>query len=76
MGCVLSQLPHMPHIGESLMKRSLRQVDLRDMSLGQLQVITNDLHSQIQGEVKVHVQQSRFQLNFFFVACDYPKLSP
>ncbi|XP_016368445.1 schwannomin-interacting protein 1-like isoform X2 [Sinocyclocheilus rhinocerous] len=43
------QLPHLPHISESLMKRNLRPVDLRDMSLGQLQVITNDLHSQIQG---------------------------
>ncbi|XP_060777274.1 schwannomin-interacting protein 1 [Neoarius graeffei] len=46
---VADLLPHMPHISESLMKRSLRPVDLRDMSLGQLQVITNDLHSQIQG---------------------------
>ncbi|KAI4903668.1 hypothetical protein NFI96_015005 [Prochilodus magdalenae] len=43
------KLPHLPHISESLMKRSLRPVDMRDMSLGQLQVITNDLHSQIQG---------------------------
>ncbi len=32
------------------MKRNLRPGDLRDMSLGQLQVITNDLHSQIQGK--------------------------
>ncbi|KAK3567938.1 hypothetical protein QTP86_027273, partial [Hemibagrus guttatus] len=46
---VADLLPHMPHISESLMKRSLRPGDLRDMSLGQLQVITNDLHSQIQG---------------------------
>ncbi|XP_017558862.1 schwannomin-interacting protein 1 [Pygocentrus nattereri] len=46
---VADLLPHLPHISESLMKRSLRPVDLRDMSLGQLQVITNDLHSQIQG---------------------------
>ncbi|XP_047676662.1 schwannomin-interacting protein 1 isoform X2 [Tachysurus fulvidraco] len=46
---VADLLPHMPHISESLMKRSLRPVDLRDMCLGQLQVITNDLHSQIQG---------------------------
>ncbi|KAF7705926.1 schwannomin-interacting protein 1 [Silurus meridionalis] len=46
---VADLLPHMPHIGVSLMKRSLRPMDLRDMSLGQLQVITNDLHSQIQG---------------------------
>ncbi|XP_062409779.1 schwannomin-interacting protein 1-like [Sardina pilchardus] len=45
---VADLLPHLPHIGESLMKRSLRPGDLRDMSLGQLQVITNDLHSQIQ----------------------------
>ncbi|XP_035643674.1 schwannomin-interacting protein 1 isoform X4 [Oncorhynchus keta] len=42
------QLPHLPHISEGLMKRSLRRGDMRDMSLGQLQVITNDLHSQIQ----------------------------
>ncbi|KAF3858315.1 hypothetical protein F7725_011516 [Dissostichus mawsoni] len=41
-------LPHLPHINESLMKRNLRRGDMRDMSLGQLQVITNDLHSQIQ----------------------------
>ncbi|XP_063074846.1 schwannomin-interacting protein 1-like [Engraulis encrasicolus] len=41
-------LPHLAHISESLMKRSLRPGDLRDMSLGQLQVITNNLHSQIQ----------------------------
>uniref|UniRef100_A0A8C1R8C2 Zgc:153615 n=1 Tax=Cyprinus carpio TaxID=7962 RepID=A0A8C1R8C2_CYPCA len=46
---VADLLPHLPHISESLMKRNLRPVDLRDMSLGQLQVITNDLHSQIQG---------------------------
>lgn len=44
------QLPHLPHISEGLMKRSLRRGDMRDMSLGQLQVITNDLHSQIQSE--------------------------
>nr|XP_046265654.1 schwannomin-interacting protein 1 isoform X2 [Scatophagus argus] len=42
------QLPHLPHISEGLMKRNLRRGDMRDMSLGQLQVITNDLHSQIQ----------------------------
>ncbi|KAA0702506.1 IQCJ-SCHIP1 readthrough transcript protein [Triplophysa tibetana] len=42
-------LPHMPHISECLMKRSLRPTDLRDMTLGQLQVIVNDLHSQIEG---------------------------
>ncbi|XP_051552847.1 schwannomin-interacting protein 1-like [Myxocyprinus asiaticus] len=46
---VADLLPHLPHISESLMKRNLRPVDMRDMSLGQLQVITNDLHSQIQG---------------------------
>uniref|UniRef100_A0A4W4FIP0 Schwannomin interacting protein 1 C-terminal domain-containing protein n=1 Tax=Electrophorus electricus TaxID=8005 RepID=A0A4W4FIP0_ELEEL len=46
---VADLLPHLPHISESLMKRSLRPIDLREMSLGQLQVITNDLHSQIQG---------------------------
>lgn len=44
----LTQLPHLPHISEGLMKRNLRRGDMRDMSLGQLQVITNDLHSQIQ----------------------------
>uniref|UniRef100_A0A3P8RPQ2 Schwannomin interacting protein 1 n=1 Tax=Amphiprion percula TaxID=161767 RepID=A0A3P8RPQ2_AMPPE len=42
------QLPHMPHISECLMKRSLKPTDLRDMTLGQLQVIVNDLHSQIE----------------------------
>ncbi|KAI1236030.1 Schwannomin-interacting protein 1, partial [Lamprotornis superbus] len=41
-------LPHMPHISECLMKRSLKPTDLRDMSIGQLQVIVNDLHSQIE----------------------------
>ncbi|XP_041697711.1 schwannomin-interacting protein 1 isoform X2 [Coregonus clupeaformis] len=45
---VADLLPHLPHISEGLMKRSLRRGDMRDMSLGQLQVITNDLHSQIQ----------------------------
>jgi len=44
------QLPHLPHISECLMKRNLRRGDMRDMSLGQLQVISNDLHSQIQSE--------------------------
>ncbi|CDQ67786.1 unnamed protein product [Oncorhynchus mykiss] len=44
----INKLPHLPHISEGLMKRSLRRGDMRDMSLGQLQVITNDLHSQIQ----------------------------
>ncbi|XP_046732012.1 schwannomin-interacting protein 1 [Silurus meridionalis] len=39
---------HMPHISECLMKRSLKPTDLRDMTLGQLQVIVNDLHSQIE----------------------------
>uniref|UniRef100_A0A671LK14 Schwannomin-interacting protein 1-like n=1 Tax=Sinocyclocheilus anshuiensis TaxID=1608454 RepID=A0A671LK14_9TELE len=34
---------------ECLMKRSLKPTDLRDMTLGQLQVIVNDLHSQIEG---------------------------
>ncbi|NXS80576.1 SCHI1 protein, partial [Erpornis zantholeuca] len=42
------QLPHMPHISECLMKRSLKPTDLRDMTIGQLQVIVNDLHSQIE----------------------------
>lgn len=32
------------------MKRNLRRGDMRDMSLGQLQVITNDFHAQIQSE--------------------------
>ncbi|XP_061776055.1 schwannomin-interacting protein 1 isoform X5 [Nerophis ophidion] len=45
---VADLLPHMPHINEGLMKRNLRRGDMREMSLGQLQVITNDLHSQIQ----------------------------
>ncbi|XP_049602906.1 schwannomin-interacting protein 1 isoform X1 [Syngnathus scovelli] len=45
---VADLLPHLPHISECLMKRNLRRGDMRDMSLGQLQVITNDLHSQIQ----------------------------
>lgn len=40
----------MPHISECLMKRSLKPTDLRDMTLGQLQVIVNDLHSQIESE--------------------------
>ncbi|KAI2667337.1 Schwannomin-interacting protein 1 [Labeo rohita] len=35
---VADLLPHLPHISESLMKRNLRPVDMRDMSLGQLQV--------------------------------------
>ncbi|XP_043114784.1 schwannomin-interacting protein 1 isoform X2 [Puntigrus tetrazona] len=46
---VADLLPHMPHISECLMKRSLKPADLRDMTLGQLQVIVNDLHSQIEG---------------------------
>ncbi|XP_040284098.1 schwannomin-interacting protein 1 isoform X6 [Bufo bufo] len=41
---VADLLPHMPH----LMKRSLKPTDLRDMTIGQLQVIVNDLHSQIE----------------------------
>ncbi|KAL0966621.1 hypothetical protein UPYG_G00297540 [Umbra pygmaea] len=45
---VADLLPHLPHITEGLMKWCLRKVDMQDMSLGQLQVITNDLHSQIQ----------------------------
>ncbi|XP_077468488.1 schwannomin-interacting protein 1 isoform X1 [Stigmatopora argus] len=45
---VVDLLPHMPHISECLMKRSLKPTDLRDMTLGQLQVIVNDLHSQIE----------------------------
>lgn len=44
------QLPHMPHISECLMKRSLKPTDLRDMTIGQLQVIVNDLHSQIESK--------------------------
>lgn len=32
------------------MKRSLKPTDLRDMTLGQLQVIVNDLHSQIESK--------------------------
>ncbi|XP_065266752.1 schwannomin-interacting protein 1 isoform X1 [Emys orbicularis] len=45
---VSPMLPHMPHISECLMKRSLKPTDLRDMTIGQLQVIVNDLHSQIE----------------------------
>ncbi|XP_026234944.1 schwannomin-interacting protein 1 isoform X2 [Anabas testudineus] len=45
---VADLLPHMPHINECLMKRNLKPTDLRDMTLGQLQVIVNDLHSQIE----------------------------
>lgn len=40
----------MPHISECLMKRSLKPTDLRDMTIGQLQVIVNDLHSQIESK--------------------------
>lgn len=36
------------------MKRSLKPTDLRDMTLGQLQVIVNDLHSQIESELTKH----------------------
>lgn len=50
------QLPHMPHISECLMKRSLKPADLRDMTIGQLQVIVNDLHSQIESKCKVCLQ--------------------
>uniref|UniRef100_A0A8C1UQI8 Schwannomin interacting protein 1 n=1 Tax=Cyprinus carpio TaxID=7962 RepID=A0A8C1UQI8_CYPCA len=49
---VADLLPHMPHISECLMKRSLKPTDLRDMTLGQLQVIVNDLHSQIEGTLR------------------------
>ncbi|XP_055266739.1 schwannomin-interacting protein 1 isoform X2 [Moschus berezovskii] len=45
---VADLLPHLPHISECLMKRSLKPTDLRDMTIGQLQVIVNDLHSQIE----------------------------
>ena len=54
----LSQLPHMPHISECLMKRSLKPTDLRDMTLGQLQVIVNDLHSQIESELTAQTLQT------------------
>lgn len=47
---VHTQLPHLPHISEGLVRRNLRRGDMRDMSLGQLQVISNDFHAQIQGE--------------------------
>ena len=43
----------MPHISECLMKRSLKPTDLRDMTIGQLQVIVNDLHSQIESKCKI-----------------------
>ncbi|XP_028297126.1 schwannomin-interacting protein 1-like isoform X3 [Gouania willdenowi] len=45
---VADLLPNLPHISEGLMKRNLRRGGMRHMNLGQLQVITNDLHSQIQ----------------------------
>lgn len=45
---VADLLPHLPHISECLMKRSLKPADLRGMTVGQLQVIVNDLHSQIE----------------------------
>lgn len=54
----LSQLPHMPHISECLMKRSLKPTDLRDMTLGQLQVIVNDLHSQIESKLTARTLQT------------------
>lgn len=38
------------------MKRSLKPTDLRDMTLGQLQVIVNDLHSQIESELTTHTR--------------------
>uniref|UniRef100_A0A7N8XNA4 Uncharacterized LOC113134636 n=1 Tax=Mastacembelus armatus TaxID=205130 RepID=A0A7N8XNA4_9TELE len=44
---VADLLPHLPHIIEGLLKRNLRRGDMKDMSLGQLQFITNDLISQI-----------------------------
>lgn len=47
----------MPHISECLMKRSLKPTDLRDMTLGQLQVIVNDLHSQIESEFQAQTQK-------------------
>lgn len=50
----------MPHISECLMKRSLKPTDLRDMTLGQLQVIVNDLHSQIESEHKTHTVTDLF----------------
>lgn len=49
------QLPHMPHISECLMKRSLKPTDLRDMTIGQLQVIVNDLHSQIESKWEIRL---------------------
>uniref|UniRef100_A0A5F9CCI7 Schwannomin interacting protein 1 n=1 Tax=Oryctolagus cuniculus TaxID=9986 RepID=A0A5F9CCI7_RABIT len=50
---VADLLPHMPHISECLMKRSLKPTDLRDMTIGQLQVIVNDLHSQIESKCEI-----------------------
>ncbi|KAJ3590834.1 hypothetical protein NHX12_008782 [Muraenolepis orangiensis] len=47
---VADLLPHMPHISECLMKRSLKTTDLRDMTLGlneelvQLLLIRDELH--------------------------------
>ncbi len=54
------------------MKRNLRPGDLRDMSLGQLQVITNDLHSQIQGKESRQYYNNKLiqnkQTSFFFLS--------
>jgi hypothetical protein len=52
------QLPHLPHISECLMKRSLKPADLRDMTIGQLQVIVNDLHSQIESKWETYLDMS------------------
>lgn len=61
--CTFYQLPHMPHISECLMKRSLKPTDLRDMTLGQLQVIVNDLHSQIESEFQAQTQKKVTELS-------------
>uniref|UniRef100_A0A8C4WY62 Schwannomin interacting protein 1 C-terminal domain-containing protein n=3 Tax=Eptatretus burgeri TaxID=7764 RepID=A0A8C4WY62_EPTBU len=45
---VADLLPNLQHISENLMKHSLKPADLEDMTIGQLQVIVNDLHSQIE----------------------------
>uniref|UniRef100_UPI00358DE749 schwannomin-interacting protein 1 isoform X4 n=1 Tax=Myxine glutinosa TaxID=7769 RepID=UPI00358DE749 len=45
---VADLLPNLQHISENLMKHSLKTADLEDMTIGQLQVIVNDLHSQIE----------------------------
>uniref|UniRef100_A0A8B9LBJ0 Schwannomin interacting protein 1 n=1 Tax=Astyanax mexicanus TaxID=7994 RepID=A0A8B9LBJ0_ASTMX len=63
---VADLLPHMPHISECLMKRSLKPTDLQDMTLGQLQVIVNDLHSQIESKC-IHIAEFRTCITFKYL---------